>query len=101
MEACSINSMPAERFMRDMFVVRGTNCKYGLYRFALICFGMCGVSMNFPPGAGNLWQPPPTQFTKLSKRVERVCAFVHIGFPLHCFGMCRGTGGYRMDSDAR
>lgn len=98
MQACSINSMPAGRFMRDMFVVRGTNCKYGLYRFALICFGMCGVPVNFPPGGR---QPPPTQIAKLSKRVERVCVFVHIGFPSRCFGMCRGTGGYRMVSDAR
>jgi len=97
MQACSINSMPAERFMRDMLVVRGTNCKYGLYRFALICFGMCGVSMNFPLGGGN----PPTQIAKSSKRVESVCVFVHIGFPLRCFGMCQGTGGYRMVSDAR
>jgi len=97
MHSCSINSMHAERFMRDVFVVRGTSCKYGLCRFALICFGMCGVSMNFALGEGT----PPIQIAKSSKRVDSVCVFVHIGFPLRCFGMCQGTGGYRMVSDAR
>jgi hypothetical protein len=34
--------MLAERFMRDMLVVFGINCKCGLYRFALSCFGSVG-----------------------------------------------------------
>jgi hypothetical protein len=42
MQACSINIMLAERFMRDMLVVFGINCKCGLYRFALSCFGSVG-----------------------------------------------------------
>jgi hypothetical protein len=104
MQACSINSMPAERFMRDMFVVRGTNCKYGLCRFALICFRMCGVSMNFPPGAR---QPPHSncKIAQTSREGLRIRAY-WIPFVLFRdvsgdWGVSDGVGRIRTRDDMR
>ena len=100
MHSCSINSMHAERFMRDVFVVRGTNCKYGLCRFALICFGMCGVSMNFALGGA-------TPQLKLQNRANelRVFAYSCILDSLYVVSGCvRGLGGigwYRTRDDMR
>jgi hypothetical protein len=105
MRTCSINIMLAERFMRDMFIVFGINCKYGLYRFALSCFGMCWISINFPRGGG---QPPPTEIAKLSERVERGLHIRAYWTPFTPFRDVSGGGGdwggigwYRTRDDMR